>query len=298
MKYENDKMMNEIMRRGGKKSAERMRRKSRTVSILIGICAVWMVLLSIGSARIFFKPNNGWDPNEDPDRGGEQAILPGETTPNVGGMSPGVGGLPPQNPLMGDGQKIFVESPDKIEDAAHSVVKLEVYDSSDTKIANGSGFCIFEPNLLVTSAHVITNMDHMIAYKDDGDSFRIDHVIYGDTKADLAFCEIPMEAELQPLKMSDTISTRGERVVVIGSQFGITNLVTTGNTAGNWESDGVFRYIFTAPVSPGNSGGPLFNSKGEVLGVVTGTYEKGQNLNIALSVEEIFKAYDEKIRQD
>lgn len=287
MKYEEEKLMKEIMRRGGKKSAERMRRKSRIVSVLFGICAVWMILLSIQSAGILFKPK----PDTGPDGGVDLAAPPEESPPNVGA-------LPPQNPVIGDGQKLFVDSPFKIEDAAQSVVKLEVYDSSDGKIANGSGFCIFEPNLLITSAHVITNMDHMIAYTDGGESFRIDQVILGDTDRDLAFCRLPDGAELIPLKMSDTISCRGERVVAIGSQFGITNLVTTGNMAGNWEAEGVFRYIFTAPVAPGNSGGPLLNSKGEVLGVVTGTYEKGQNLNIALSIEEVYKAYEQNIWQD
>lgn len=292
MKYENDKMMNEIMRRGGKKSAERMRRKSRTVSVLIGICAVWMVLLSIQTAGILLKPNTGPEQGSPPNVGSgddDQGILPGGTPPDVGGLPPE--GIEPEQETQ-----LFIDEPWKMEQAAASVVKLEVYDSKDEKIATGSGFCFFEDRILVTAAHVVANMDHMIAAKDAGDTFRIDRVIYGDTESDIAFCELPEDAGLTPLTMSAGYAPKGERVVAIGTQFGITNLVTTGDLAGNWETDDVLRLIFTAPVSPGNSGGPLLNSHGQVIGVVSGTYEKGQNLNIALSIVRVYDLYQQYVQ--
>ena len=93
----------------------------------------------------------------------------------------------------------FTEDPSAMERAAASVVKLEVYDSRDGKIGTGTGFCAFSPELLVTAAHVIVNMEYMIATRDDGTTFRIDRAIDGDAASDIALCALPDDAALTPL---------------------------------------------------------------------------------------------------
>lgn len=175
--------------------------------------------------------------------------------------------------------------PGGIEEWASSVVRLEVYDRSDSRIGTGSGFALAgETPVLVTACHVIVNMDYMIATRDDGTTFRVDHAIDADEDADVVICELPEDAGLAPLPLRTDDPRRGDPVTAIGSQFGLVNLVTLGNVCGRWQAGGTDWILFTAPVSEGSSGGPLLNGNGEVIGVVTGTYEKGQNLNLAAPI--------------
>ena len=175
---------------------------------------------------------------------------------------------------------------------ATDVVKLEVYDSKGNKLGTGSGFAAFEEPVLITARHVIVNMDYMIATKDDGTTFRIDHVVEADEASDLAICELPSDAGIKALPLSDVEAKRGIGVIAIGSQFGVNNLVTMGNVCGKWASENATWILFTAPVSGGSSGGPLLNENGEVIGIVTGSYEKGQNLNLAAPISKLRALYD------
>jgi len=170
---------------------------------------------------------------------------------------------------------------------AASVVRLEVFNSYGDRIGTGSGFAAFDKRLLVTAEHVVVNMDHMIATRDDGSTFEIDRIIMTDEASDVAICALPENAGLEPLLTETELPKRGSKVMVISSQFGITNLVTTGDVCGIWETEDNDWILFTAPVSGGSSGGPVFDEAGHVIGIVTGTYEKGQNLNIAASAEVV-----------
>ena len=170
---------------------------------------------------------------------------------------------------------------------ASSVVKLEVYDDKDSKISTGTGFS-YGDRKLVTSAHVIVNMKYFVAYTDVGDSFRVDEAaVFLDEDKDIAMFNLPEDVYLPPVTVSDSLPKRGTEVFTLGSQAGLVNLLTTGIISGLWSEDGADYILFTAPVSAGNSGGPVFDKNGELLGIVIGTYEKGQNLNIALCAKEL-----------
>ena len=179
-----------------------------------------------------------------------------------------------------------------IERCAASVVRLEVYDAGGDKIGTGSGFAAFDPAVLVTARHVIANMAYMIATRDDGTTFRIDRAIDADEAADIALCALPEDANLMPLTVAAGEPLRGDGVVAMGSQFGLVNLVTLGNVCGRWQAEDVDWILFTAPVSAGCSGGPLLNDNNEVIGMIMGTYEKGQNLNLAAPIEAVAALYD------
>lgn len=182
-------------------------------------------------------------------------------------------------------------SPETIEQWAKSVVKLEVYNSKDEKINTGSGFAAFDTPVLITARHVVVNMKYMIATRDDGTTFKIERLIAEDETSDLAICYLPEDAGIPALLPSESLPRRGEWVAAIGTQFGVRNLVTLGNVCGIWDPGDVERILFTAPVSGGNSGGPLFNANGQFVGIVTGTYDKGQNMNVAATFESAVKLY-------
>ncbi|MBO4921631.1 MAG: trypsin-like peptidase domain-containing protein [Lachnospiraceae bacterium] len=177
--------------------------------------------------------------------------------------------------------KIIEDETCDFEELAASVVKLEVFNKNGDRIGTGSGFAAYDESILITARHVIVNMDYMTATRDDGTSFRIDRTIETDENTDIAICALPEDAGLVPLTFTEELPKRGSDTSVISSQFGIANLVTKGNVCGYWETKDSTWLVFTAPVSSGSSGGPLFNEKGQVVGIVSGTYEKGQNLNIA-----------------
>lgn len=178
----------------------------------------------------------------------------------------------------------FTGSPERIEEAAKCVVKLEVFDESEKRIAVGSGFCAVGEGYLITSAHVVKHMAYAVVTEDNGQSFRIDRLIACDDIADVAILDLGEHSRENFLPVGETLPLRGENVAVIGTTAGFVNLVTLGNVSKIWENDGNDRILFTAPVSSGNSGGPVLNDRGEVIGVVMGTYDYAENLNVAISI--------------
>ena len=124
-----------------------------------------------------------------------------------------------------------------VDTLAASVVRLAVYDENGGSLGTGSGFALGDPAVLVTAAHVIVNMDHMVAWRDDGTSFRIEQALDADTDADVAICLLPEDTGLIPLPVASDAIQRGEDVLVISSQFGLTNLVSKGTLCGFWDTD-------------------------------------------------------------
>ena len=180
----------------------------------------------------------------------------------------------------------FTADPARIEAAAASVVYLEVYDRSDVKISSASGFVAFEPPVLVTAWHAAVNMAYMRVWRDDGTEFRVVRLLDGDETADIVLCALPEDAGIAPLPVCAEPPLRGEDMLVISSQAGVRNMVTKGNVCGRWDAQGISWLLFTAPVSAGSSGGPVFNSRGEVIGLVMGTYGRINGLHLAAPIKE------------
>ena len=86
---------------------------------------------------------------------------------------------------------------------------------------------------------------------------------------------------------------RAEPVIAIGSPKGFTNTVSTGIISNIYNEDGFNRIQFTAPISPGSSGGALFNGNGEVIGITSSTYIDSQNLNFAIQITEVIDLYSQ-----
>lgn len=168
----------------------------------------------------------------------------------------------------------FARDPARIEQAAAGVVLVEVFDRAGDRIASASGFAAFDSPVLVTAWHAVENMAWMRVTRDDGSFFRVDHLLDYDAEADIVLCRLPEDAGLTPLPVCAERPMRGEDAVVIASRAGVINMVTTGCVSARWEASGVAWLLFTAPVSAGSSGAPVLNGRGEVIGVVTGTYDR------------------------
>ena len=178
--------------------------------------------------------------------------------------------------------------------AAGSVLMLWVYDSEQSDfIATGSGFVAFDDATLVTNYHVIEGGDYILAESDEGRSYFLDRVLIADKARDLAVLRFKSPTRLPPLLMDGQDERlRGQPVVAIGSPEGYRNTVSKGDLSALFREDGVRYLQFTAPISHGSSGGPLFDSRGRVIGVTTASLMgDSQNLNFAVDAAEVLELY-------
>ncbi len=181
---------------------------------------------------------------------------------------------------------------DGIDQAAKSVLMLEVYDDHDKLIATGSGFVAFDNFTLVTNHHVIEDADWIMAISDSGKKYMVPNVIDADESKDIALLEFFSPTDLVPLTLyGGGPLRRAEPVVAIGSPQGVTNTVSLGNISALYEEEGVSIIQFTAPISHGSSGGALFNNRGEVIGITSATFIDGQNMNLAVDIAEVIELH-------
>ncbi len=138
----------------------------------------------------------------------------------------------------------------------------------------GSGFIISSDGYIVTNAHVVENAEEIIVRLTDKREFKA-KVIGADTRSDVAVLKVDASG-LPTVKVGDTNRLRvGEWVIAIGSPFGFANTVTAGivsaksreNLAGDPNLDAIPFIQTDVAVNPGNSGGPLLNMRGEVVGI-------------------------------
>ncbi|XP_075072383.1 serine protease HTRA1 [Mixophyes fleayi] len=172
---------------------------------------------------------------------------------------------------------------DVVEKIAPAVVHIEMFrmvsffGKREIPAASGSGFIVSEDGLILTSAHVVTNKHRLKVERSDGTTYEA-KIIDVDEKADIALIKIKPKGKLPVLLLGRSEDLRpGEFVIAIGSPFSLQNTVTTGivSTAqrggkelGLKNSD--MDYIQTdAIINYGNSGGPLVNLDGEVIGINT-----------------------------
>ncbi len=153
----------------------------------------------------------------------------------------------------------------------------------------GSGFVLDEAGYIVTNHHVVDNASEITVRLSDDRSFEAD-VIGTDPLTDIAVLKIDAGENLQAVRMGDSDMIRvGEDVVAIGNPFGLNSTVTTGivSAKGRNISQGPYaEFIQTdAAINKGNSGGPLFNMDGEVIGVNSAIYSpSGGSVGLGFAV--------------
>jgi serine protease Do len=154
--------------------------------------------------------------------------------------------------------------------------------------SQGSGFIISEDGFLVTNNHVIKDASEVSVKFSDGREFDA-KVIGTDPKTDLALLKIDSNEKFISIKFAADTPRVGDWVVAVGNPFGLGGTVTTGIISASGRDIGAGPYDdflqIDAPINRGNSGGPAFNLKGEVVGVNTAIFSpSGGSVGIGFAI--------------
>jgi S1-C subfamily serine protease len=177
-------------------------------------------------------------------------------------------------------------------------VTIVLVDDSGDEMGGGTGFLIDQSGTMVTNHHVIERGRKVNVKFMDGALYEDVMMLADDPANDLALLRVTLTKPksgkppvFEPLKLgnSDTVVV-GERAIAIGNPLGLDHTLTDGLVSARRMINGRPWIQMSVPISPGNSGGPLFNMRGEVIGVTTAQIgeamsARAQNLNIAVPVK-------------
>ncbi|MFP6693808.1 MAG: trypsin-like peptidase domain-containing protein, partial [Pirellulales bacterium] len=195
-----------------------------------------------------------------------------------------------------------------IEEIEPSIVQINA--RGERSAETGSGFMVDRRGTVVTNYHVVRGALSVYVKFRDGTSVPVEGFLLVDTKKDLAVLRIAnTPTTSSPISIAQQLPRKGERVVALGAPRGfsfsategIISAIRTGSEVRDnlLSTSGADVYAqmglglgttwlqTSTPISPGNSGGPLVNLKGEVVGINTWSHLGGQNLNFAVAAEEL-----------
>jgi Trypsin-like peptidase domain/TPR repeat/Tetratricopeptide repeat len=180
--------------------------------------------------------------------------------------------------------------PELVRRVKPAVVAIATYDSQGEALMTGSGFFL-RPGQVVTNLHVIRGAQRCEVKTLDGKGkvFPVAGTLAVDEEGDLALLSVEMPADRpRASELAGALPDEGEQIVVIGNPLKLEGSVTDGIVSAVREVPNVGKIIqITAPISHGNSGSPVFNMKGQVVGVVTVKVANGQNINLAIGAARV-----------
>ena len=189
--------------------------------------------------------------------------------------------------------------PELVKQVKPCVVAIATYDAAGEALMTGSGFFL-RPGLVVTNLHVIRG-----AFRADiktldgkGKTYPVAGAVAIDEEGDLALLSVDMPAErARSSELATVLPDEGEQIFVIGNPLKLEGSVSDGIVSAVREVPNVGRIIqITAPISHGNSGSPVFNLEGKVVGVVTVKVTNGQNINLAIAADRVRQLRADRLR--
>ncbi|MEL7021783.1 MAG: trypsin-like peptidase domain-containing protein [Bacteroidota bacterium] len=166
-----------------------------------------------------------------------------------------------------------------------------------TPYSTGTGFYVPSANLIVTNDHVVRDNCEVII---DGNLIDrcIAKVLYSDPQHDLAFLEMPQTVtDAEAVKFATSAQVKdGDAVVAVGHPMGLKFTFTQGivSTSNRLIEGSNLHYVQTdAAFNPGNSGGPLVNKNGEIIGVNSSIVQNTNNIGFALQVDYLVRVIAE-----
>jgi len=159
----------------------------------------------------------------------------------------------------------------------------EVAASGQTRFnETGSGVLISPDGKVMTAAHVVHAMDEITVEFLGGDTVKA-RVVASEPAADLSLLQlerVPTGAKSSPLANSDPVQV-GDPVIIVGAPYGLSYSLSDGLISARWKPNTVYKtmplaefFQTTATINTGNSGGPMFSMKGEVIGIVSHNISK------------------------
>ena len=160
----------------------------------------------------------------------------------------------------------------------------DVEVSGETRFGEtGSGVLISPDGRVMTAAHVVHAMDEIAVEFIGGETVPA-RVVASEVAADLSLLKldrVPPGAKVSPMADSNTVHV-GDPVVIVGAPYGLSHSLSAGYISARWSPNTVYRamplaefFQTDATINTGNSGGPMFNMKGEVIGIVSHNISKG-----------------------
>ncbi|MCD7826985.1 MAG: S1C family serine protease, partial [Clostridiales bacterium] len=170
--------------------------------------------------------------------------------------------------------------------AAAYTVEVSVTGNGFT--ATGSGFFISTDGQVVTNYHVIDDATEITVTDYSGNTYTVTQILAYDEDMDIAVLKV--DAETTAAVLNKGLPETGDTIYTLGSSKSLTDTFSDGIVSNPArvieEVNPDMEYIqITAPISNGNSGGPLINNKGEVIGINSMGYTSGQNINFAIPVK-------------
>jgi S1-C subfamily serine protease len=184
------------------------------------------------------------------------------------------------------------------EKAEKCVVRINIH--TDDGDGHGSGFVVDDKGTIVTNCHVVAGATAAKVMFSDNTSYEVEGTYHIDPQRDIAVIMLKSPPSRAFLKVATQLPRKGETVTAIGAPHGLDFTVTRGivsaiRTSEQMKQLGLDDHLGTwlqvdSAISSGNSGGPLLNNRGEVMGMSTMVLSVGQNLNFGISSVDIAEA--------
>ncbi len=175
--------------------------------------------------------------------------------------------------------------PELVRRVKPAVVSVITYNPAGEVALTGSGFFV-RPGQVLTNLHVVEGAARaeVRTFEGKGKTYLVAGLSAVDEEGDLALLSVEMPAERASVAaLAAGVPEEGERIFVIGNPLRLEGSISDGIVSAVREVPSLGRIVqITAPISHGNSGSPVFNMRGQVVGVVTIRVMNGQNINLAL----------------
>ena len=172
------------------------------------------------------------------------------------------------------------------------MVTIIGYNAKDKVIRLGSGFFVNQQGHLITSRHNLQKIARAEIKLPKGERYPLTTVLAEDQKADLVKLSVNIPGGTPHLEVAAIRPEVGEHVLVVGSPLGLEQSVSEGLVSAIRTIRGRGEFLqISAPISPGSSGGPVVNRRGQVIGVAA-FQVKGQQINFAVPASRILALRD------
>ena len=166
-----------------------------------------------------------------------------------------------------------------------SVMTLEVESRSGDKFI-GSAVLALADDCALTAWHVVADARSVWAVFADGQRVRVTGFLDQDGRRDVALLKLEKPLARRQAVLGQKLQPVAARAYVIGAPKGYDFSISDGLISQTRLVDGVLQYQLSCPISPGNSGSPIFNQRGEVIGIASWTKSDAQNVSFAIPTQE------------